>query len=172
MGQSRGADHSLFAIFFSLTFLGFNAEIIVAGSSPQNLTIVLLNFLPIWLGLALINKLIHKRTLQALYGPNYKINWQYFKTAMVFLLSIMFIIEAFFQTYVYATGTSVYTANMISTFGIWLLWLLPMFALLFIQIGAEQLFFRGYLLQTIRARGGNIFWAGCCPFCDVWTGAF
>lgn len=75
----------------------------------------------------------------------------------------MIVIEAFFQICVYATGTSVYTTNMISTFGIWLLWLFPMLALLFVQIGAEELFFRGYLLQTIRARGGNIFWAAVTP---------
>lgn len=35
---------SLFAIFFGLTYLGFNADFIVAGSSPENLTIVLLSF--------------------------------------------------------------------------------------------------------------------------------
>lgn len=35
--------------------------------------------------------------------------------------------------------------------------------LLMIQIGAEEILFRGYLLQTISARGGNFIWAAVLP---------
>ena len=53
---------------------------------------------------------------------------------------------------------------MILNFDLWFLWLLPISTVLFIQIGAEELFFRGYLLQTIKASGENIVWATFFPY--------
>ena len=52
---------------------------------------------------------------------------------------------------------------MILNFDLWFLWLRPISTVLFIQIGAEELFFCGYLLQTIKASGGNIVWAAVFP---------
>lgn len=149
--------------FYGLEYLGFNAKLVVQGSSPENLALLLLSFFPIWVGLAIVNKVIHKRPLQALYGSSYSINWRHFKTGAIFLITILAIGEILLQIYFAVTGTPSYSANMIMNLRIWVLWLLPMSAALLIQIGAEELVFRGYLLQTIRARGGNIFWAAVVP---------
>ena len=56
-----------------------------------------------------------------------------------------------------------YKAHMLLQLPQWTLWLLPMLLLLFVQIGAEELLFRGYLLQMIRARGGGFWLAIALP---------
>ncbi len=154
---------TILTFFYGLAYLEFNTWYVILGSTPESLAILLSSFFPIWVGLAIVNKVIHKRPFQALYGPSQAINWPHFKMAMIFLITIMAIGEVLSQIYFRATGTSSYSPNMIANLGVWILWLLPISAALFIQIGAEELFFRGYLLQTIRARGGNIFWAAVVP---------
>ena len=52
---------------------------------------------------------------------------------------------------------------MILNFDLLFIWLLPISTVLFFQIGAKELFFCGYLLQTIKASGGNIVWAAVFP---------
>ena len=154
---------TILTFFYGLAYLGFNPGYVVQASSPENLALLLISFFPIWVSLAIVNKVIHKRPLQALYGPSHAINWRHFKMAAMLLITIIAVGEVLSQIYFAATGTSSYSPNMITRLGVWVLWLLPMSAVLFIQIGAEELFFRGYLLQTIMARGENIFWAAIVP---------
>ena len=71
--------------------------------------------------------------------------------------------EILLQFYLAKTGSSSFSPKMILNFDLWFLWLRPISTVLFIQIGAEELFFCGYLLQTIKASGGNIVWAAVFP---------
>ncbi len=99
-----------FALIFGMTSLlgykGIDLYEIMLSRSPQGLAVMLLSFFPVWVGVAIVNRVLHRRRL---------------------------------------------------------LWALPMLAFLMIQIGAEEILFRGYLLQTISARGGNFIWAAVLP---------
>ena len=127
------------------------------GSTPADLAALLFSFFFIWLGIALVCRWLHRHPLHALYGRSYKINWQHFligaglafATAIISEISISIISWHFFDP------SSQANPNITAT--LWLRWVIPISVLVFVQIGAEEMLFRGYLLQHIRARGGR-FW--------------
>lgn len=133
------------------------------GSTPADLAALLFSFFFIWLGIALVCRWLHRHPLHALYGPTYKINWQHFligaglafATAIISEISISIISWYFFDL------SSQANPNITAT--LWLRWFIPIFVLVFVQIGAEEMLFRGYLLQHIRARGGRFWWSIFLP---------
>ena len=133
------------------------------GSTPADLAALLFSFFFIWLGIALVCRRLHRHPLHALYGPTYKINWQHFligaglafATAIISETSISVISWYFFDP------SSPANPNITAT--LWLRWVIPISALIFVQIGAEEMLFRGYLLQHIRARGGRFWWSIFLP---------
>ena len=133
------------------------------GSTPADLAALLFSFFFIWLGIALVCRWLHRHPLHALYGPTYKIKWQHFligaglafATAIISEISISIISWYFFDP------SS--QANPNVTAKLWLRWVIPISALIFVQIGAEEMLFRGYLLQHIRARGGRFWWSIFLP---------
>ena len=133
------------------------------GSTPADLAALLFSFFFIWLGIALVCRWLHRHPLHALYGPTYKINWQHFligaglafATAIISETSISVISWYFFDP------SSPANPNITAT--LWLRWFIPISALIFVQIGAEEMLFRGYLLQHIRARGGRFWWSIFLP---------
>ena len=133
------------------------------GSTPADLAALLFSFFFIWLGIALVCRWLHRHPLHALYGPTYKINWQHFligaglafATAIISETSISVISWYFFDP------SSPANPNITAT--LWLRWVIPISALIFVQIGAEEMLFRGYLLQHIRARGGRFWWSIFLP---------
>ena len=133
------------------------------GSTPADLAALLFSFFFIWLGIALVCRRLHRHPLHALYGPTYKINWQHFligaglafATAIISETSISVISWYFFDP------SSQAHPNITAT--LWLRWVIPISALIFVQIGAEEMLFRGYLLQHIRARGGRFWWSIFLP---------
>jgi membrane protease YdiL (CAAX protease family) len=60
-------------------------------------------------------------------------------------------------------GTPLYTRNDAVSILDWLIYLMPLIVLVFLQIGAEELFFRGYLLRLIYSRKARLFWAVYIP---------
>ncbi|RZO41436.1 MAG: CPBP family intramembrane metalloprotease [Rhodobacteraceae bacterium] len=155
------------AVNFGLAFLGnwFSSDLLKEifiseqglGHSPMALAGLFVTFLPVWFALALVLPLVHRRTPLALLGPSQLVNWQQFFTAAKVVLILAFGFEVLFQIPVLLLDLPLYNAHMALDLPQWALWLLPMLLLLFVQIGAEELLFRGYLLQMIRARGGG-FW--------------
>ena len=133
------------------------------GSTPADLAALLFSFFFIWLGIALVCRWLHRHPLHALYGRTYKINWQHFligaglafATAIISEISISIISWYFFDP------SSQANPNITAT--LWLRWVIPISALVFVQIGAEEMLFRGYLLQHIRARGGRFWWSIFLP---------
>ena len=155
------------AVNFGLAFLGnwFSSDLLKEifiseqglGHSPMALAGLFVTFLPVWFALALVLPLVHRRTPLALLGPSQLVNWQQFFTAAKVVLILAFGFEVLFQIPALLLDLPLYKAHMALDLPQWALWLLPMLLLLFVQIGAEELLFRGYLLQMIRARGGG-FW--------------
>ena len=133
------------------------------GSTPADLAALLFSFFFIWLGIALVCRWLHRHPLHALYGRTYKINWPHFligaglafATAIISEISISIISWHFFDP------SSQANPNITAT--LWLRWVIPISALIFVQIGAEEMLFRGYLLQHIRARGGRFWWSIFLP---------
>lgn len=95
---------------------------------------------PLWL----VMRFLHKRPLRSLISPNLAINWSQWRTGAFIVLAIGSVSAAI----TFAT-TEVTQQMPIST---WLMWSIPAVALLFLQTTAEELFFRGYLLQQLAAR--------------------
>lgn len=95
---------------------------------------------PLWL----VMRFLHKRPLRSLISPSLAINWSQWRTGAFIVLVIGGISAAI------TFATTEVTQQM--PLGTWLMWLVPALALLFLQTTAEELFFRGYLLQQLAAR--------------------
>lgn len=133
------------------------------GNSPKDLALILSIFILPWVALAVVLPLVHRRTPLVLLGPSHRVNWRHFRIAAIVVLAILVGFEMAFQLTTLLLDLPHYKANMLLQLPQWTLWLLPMLLLLFVQIGAEELLFRGYLLQMIRARGGGFWLAIALP---------
>ncbi len=120
------------------------------GTSPGSVIIILISFIGMFLGVFLAVKLIHKRGLHSLLGPNISDVATGFRNGFLFLLTISMI--AFVVFYFIDPPVK----NM--AFSIWVKWMLFAIPLVFIQILSEELIFRGYLQQQLAARF-NSRWA-------------
>ena len=133
------------------------------GHDPVALAGLFVTFIPVWIGLAVVLPLMHRRTPLALLGPSHRVNWHHFWVAAKVVLILALAFEVLFQVPAFLFSLPLYKAHMLLDLPQWALWLLPMLLLLFVQIGAEELLFRGYLLQMIRARGGGFWLAIALP---------
>lgn len=105
----------------------------------------------VWIGL----RLVHRRAFVSVLGSTLRINrpdmWRGLTAALI--VAIVSILPALL------TGGLPAAANI--NLGQWLLWLLPMLLLLFVQTSGEELFFRGYLPQALAHRFRSpLVWAG------------
>ena len=80
---------AILAYFFGLSSLSFNIALVLRGSTPENLALLLLSFFPVWISLAIVNKVLHYRPVRALYVPSYATNWHHFKTAAIFFIAVI-----------------------------------------------------------------------------------
>jgi membrane protease YdiL (CAAX protease family) len=133
------------------------------GSTPADLAALLFSFFFIWLGIALVCRWLHRHPLHALYGPTYKINWQHFLIGAGLAFATAIISETSISVISWYFFDSSSQANPNINAKLWLRWVIPISALIFVQIGAEEMLFRGYLLQHIRARGGRFWWSIFLP---------
>ncbi len=133
------------------------------GSTPIDLAALLFSFFFIWLGIALVCRLLHRHPLHALYGLTYKINWQHFLIGAGLAFATAIITETSISIFSWHFFEPSSQANPNITATLWLRWVIPISALVFVQIGAEEILFRGYLLQHIRARGGRFWWSIFLP---------
>ena len=106
---------------------------------------------------------LHRHPLHALYGPTYKINWQHFLIGAGLAFATAIISEASISVISWYFFDPSSPANPNITATLWLRWVIPISALIFVQIGAEEMLFRGYLLQHIRATGGRFWWSIFLP---------
>ncbi|MBZ4020941.1 hypothetical protein CKO11_00510 [Rhodobacter sp. TJ_12] len=120
------------------------------AGSPFGLVMVLASFVPLALGTLLVTRLLHRRAIATLLGPGAGRDFaRVFGLLMIAVLAIASL-SAFEPQLAKSTPASVLLA-----------WLPLAAPLLFVQIAAEELVFRGYLLQQIAARTGNrVLWMG------------
>lgn len=152
----------LVAVFFTLSAAGLSklalyvAESVQLGagyalafelitlSSKRTVLIGLFGIVLALPALWLVLRFLHHRSLKSLIAPTGRVHWQNYRRAVVFVL-----------VFGLATSLPVLLGGAFSQqlpLMVWLPWLLPALALIFLQTAAEELFFRGYLMQQLAAR--------------------
>ena len=78
----------IFATTIVLSWKGLDLYQVMMSRSPSGLALMLLSFFPVWVGVAFVSRVLHKRRLKALYGPSHKLNWVHFIKAggVVFII--------------------------------------------------------------------------------------
>lgn len=130
-GPPRTGEGNLLGSFFE-TRTGMAAMILTLGS--------------IWPGVWLVMRLLHRRRLKTLFGADDRLDWRAFRRA-----AVAAIVAATLLSLVnLATDPSVTRSDL--DLGSWTVLLLPLALVLLIQTSAEEILFRGYLLQSLAGR--------------------
>jgi len=116
------------------------------ASDPYGIALMLASFIGIWPGVWLALRLLHRRPFNTVLGAGGRLAWGDFGRALVATL----IVSLLSEIAVLPIDASIERGTI--SLGGWLLWLAPLTALLFVQISAEELAFRGYLMQSLAAR--------------------
>lgn len=153
-------------VLFSIVVLGAQLigatpQGVVAASTPAKAMVFFSTFLGYHLGLWLVVKFLHKRPYRSLFGPTGRVNWRQFRYGLLVawgLAVLMWLVELTGMIPMPNAPASEIFQSL--PFWNWAVYLMPALALIFIQIFAEELVFRGYLLQQLRARFSSVWiWA-------------
>ncbi len=125
--------------------------------TPTGLAATLSSFLGISVGVYLVVKVLHRRAFGGVLGASGRLSASAFLRGFVASLIASALAELAF----YFIDPSLTRSSMATA--VWLGWLLPLAALLFVQISAEELAFRGYLMQSLAARFRSPFVWGVVP---------
>lgn len=127
--------------------LGFGYRILFDIQSGQGgwqaltqLGLIGLLLLPFWGFL----RLLHRRPLRTLLGPGGTINWRHFEIASIFVLLLS--LPDFLLSSLFGQLTPALPLDQ------WLVWLVPALTALSLQVLAEEMVFRGFLMQQLAAR--------------------
>jgi membrane protease YdiL (CAAX protease family) len=112
-----------------------------------------LTFAGLHLGLAVTLPLLHRRGFSSLFGPDYRLNARQFRNGLLAMLALAAGLYALMavEHLVLPEDILPEVARLRPT-GEWLMGLAPALALILLQVSAEEVAFRGYLLQQLRAR--------------------
>ena len=122
-----------YAIAFELATFSSKRTVLIA------LFAIVLTIPAMWL----VVKVLHKRSLLSLIAPAGRIHWRTYSGAAVFALVFGLL------TSLPVLYSGAYSQQL--PLLVWLPWVLPALGLVFLQTAAEELFFRGYLMQQLAA---------------------
>ena len=132
---------------------GIDPALINPSKSPSGMVWTLSMFLCPLLAVALVARLLHRRGLGSLIGPRSLAFRQGMKVLMVQVAVVVLAIL------LPAPGGAEPVRNLAT--GVWLSWLPLAMAMLAVQIGSEELIFRGYLQSQLAARlRSPLLWIG------------
>lgn len=114
--------------------------------TPQALTILMGSFVGLVLGVALVVRVLHKRKTSSVLGPGGRFSWANFGRSGLVILALTAI------GFGIAVLSGFRPERSSITVAEWLIRLVPFGLLIFLQTAAEELTFRGYLLQSLAAR--------------------
>ena len=114
------------------------------GTTPRALWIMLANFLPLLVVLAVVLRMVHDRSVVTLFGPRIMLRLDFRRVLRPLIL--LFVVV----TLLPGSGFLDPTRNM--AFGAWLVLAPVSLALIFVQVTTEELLFRGYLQSQLAAR--------------------
>jgi membrane protease YdiL (CAAX protease family) len=115
-------------------------------ASPVGVAAVLLTFLPIWPGVWLAVRVLHRRPLRTVLGAEGRLAWGDFGRGLAAVL----IASAVTELPMLVLDPTLERSSV--GLGAWLLLFAPLTALILLQTSAEELAFRGYLVQSLAAR--------------------
>lgn len=155
-----------FAAGFGLVWLagrisGLPPEMVMDITRWEGAALFFLSFLGLHLGLALALPLLHRRGYASLFGPTQSVNRAHFRIGVL----VMFALAGGLQALVLVERVVLPEAiapevTRLRPIGAWLLGLVPALGLILMQVAAEELAFRGYLLQQLRAQFRSpLIWA-------------
>ncbi|NRP13760.1 hypothetical protein XMM379_002294 [Aliiroseovarius sp. xm-m-379] len=159
--------------FFAATFgiilaggalLGFNPQSVLDADTPAKTMVFFATFIGYHIGLWLVVRFLHKRPYRSLFGPTWKIRWRHFAYGMIAALAVA-VTTAIIETGGHLPGTGITPPDIFQHMGFarWITLLPFALGLIFLQIMAEELVFRGYLLQQLRARFQRFWIWGLLP---------
>ncbi len=126
----------------------------LTGGSPAGLIAILSSFLGVWIGVWLSLKLFHKRPFRTLFSPERRIRWGEFWAG--FGLAAVFFALSMAAALI-LVGVPARSGMDLSA---WAVWIVPVVVAVFFQATAEELLFRGYMLQQFAAWSRSpIVWA-------------
>lgn len=118
--------------------------------SPLGVLLTLGVFLAVWAALWLVAPLVHRRPARTLFGPSGRIDWRHFRWGLAISVLVGLIAWA---PLVLSSGGAITVFPEPRTWAVLLALALP---LVFVQAAAEELLFRGYLMQQLAARSLNV----------------
>jgi membrane protease YdiL (CAAX protease family) len=124
---------------------------------------VLFSFVPIWIGVWIAMKFIHDVPMKELFGSFGKLDLQLLLKGFLVMLVLGISIETILQFIPVVSGFIYYEPNKVLILSDWVKWFLPVMLFIFVQSAAEELVFRGYLLQTIWSKSASYLYAVICP---------
>ncbi len=130
-------------------------QALTEGGDPVAILIMLTTFSGVWIGAWLAVRTLHGQSFRTLLAPEGRFRAGEFMGGLMLaaVFSALSITAA-----VLFVGAPVPAGQSIGT---WLLFAIPAVALIFVQATAEELIFRGYLLQQMVVRSTRfVVWAG------------
>lgn len=124
------------------------------ASTPTGVLTILTSFVGIWIGAWIAMRFVHRERLSALFGNSRRISRSGFCKGLVAVLLTSLLSEVL----IYPLQPEI--ARGAIGLPAWLLALLPIAALAFVQTSSEELLFRGYLPRGLARRFGSpVVWA-------------
>ena len=127
--------------------------VLAQGKDSQGTLITLLSFAGIWVGLLLVLTVLHGQAFGTLFDPERRVRLGDFGRGLALAV-------------VFSAGSLIVASLVVGApvkaqpLGTWAVLLVPLVVLVFLQATAEELVFRGYLLQQLGARFSSpIAWA-------------
>lgn len=119
-------------------------EALPGSGQPQGIAIMLASFAGIWAGVALACLFLHGQRFRTIFTPGGPGALRDLGRGMLFGLVFM----------IPSTAMGLLVADPVpgQQFTVWLIWIVPIVLLVFVQATGEELIFRGYLLQQLRGR--------------------
>lgn len=147
-----------FALFFvAAAYFGMSEDDLLNGGSPMGSALAFLSFVGVHIGLLVSLWLLHKRGYRSLFGASGRIDWGHVKQGFLFVVAFFALNVLIILVEPFVLPEAMVHPVIYSAITPWLAWLPVAAVVIFVQISAEELFFRGYLLQQLRARSQS-FW--------------
>ncbi|HUF88277.1 MAG TPA: CPBP family intramembrane glutamic endopeptidase [Thermohalobaculum sp.] len=129
-------------------------ELVNAGG-PASVLFQLTTFAGIWPATWAVLKLLHRQRFATLFSPEGGVRWRDFLGGLVLAAAFS---AATLTAALVTVGMPERTELAAET---WLMWLVPLALLVFLQASGEEMIFRGYMLQRLAARfRAPLIWAG------------
>ena len=154
------------AVAFGLIWLGgwvsgLPGELVMDTTRWTGAAMFFLTFLGLHLGLAVALPLLHRRGYASLFGPDRRLDLVHFRNGILVVLAMSAGLHALLAVEHLVLPADVPPeVERLRPTDDWLIGLVPALALVLLQVSAEEVAFRGYLLQQLRARFRSpLIWA-------------